>query len=180
MTICYAGIGSRETPEEVKAQMGWLSAELAKHGMILHTGAAIGADQAFANGAYMAGGHVRLFLPWPSYEKDWIASLQNMHTAGHLSIYAEPTPEGIASVAQFHPAAQNLKQGPLKLHARNYDILRGVRFVLAWTKDGKATGGTGQAIRIATHHNITVFNLFEFRTQLDIQRLLAHIVQHAR
>ncbi len=34
------------------------------------------------------------------------------------------------------------------------------KFVIAWTKDGKATGGTGQALRIAEHYNIPIYNLF--------------------
>ena len=33
-------------------------------------------------------------------------------------------------------------------------------FVICWTKDGKDTGGTGQAMRIATYYWIPVYNLF--------------------
>jgi hypothetical protein len=32
-------------------------------------------------------------------------------------------------------------------------------FVVCWTKNGKASGGTGHALRIANYYNIPVFNL---------------------
>ena len=33
-------------------------------------------------------------------------------------------------------------------------------FVVCYTPDGKASGGTGQAIRIAEYYNIPIYNLF--------------------
>lgn len=35
------------------------------------------------------------------------------------------------------------------------------KFIVCWTRDGGATGGTGQALRIADHYEIPVFNLFD-------------------
>jgi hypothetical protein len=34
-----------------------------------------------------------------------------------------------------------------------------VEMVVCWTKDGKASGGTGQALRIAEYYSIPIFNL---------------------
>jgi hypothetical protein len=31
--------------------------------------------------------------------------------------------------------------------------------VVCWTKDGKSSGGTGQALRIAEYYSIPIFNL---------------------
>jgi hypothetical protein len=53
--------------------------------------------------------------------------------------------------------------------ARNYRQIIGKdaqnsEFVICWTKDGESSGGTGQALRIAAHHNIPIHNLF-FKNQ---------------
>ena len=49
---------------------------------------------------------------------------------------------------------------------RNYRQVRGLdepdsEFVICWTHDGTDVGGTGQAIRIANHYGIPVFNMFD-------------------
>ena len=36
-----------------------------------------------------------------------------------------------------------------------------VKFVVCWTSNGKDKGGTGLAIRLARHHGIRVFNLYD-------------------
>jgi len=38
-------------------------------------------------------------------------------------------------------------------------------FVICWTKEGKPVGGTGQALRIASDHNIPIYNMFEYNVQ---------------
>jgi hypothetical protein len=43
-----------------------------------------------------------------------------------------------------------------------------VKFVVCWTKDGKNTGGTGQALRIADYFHIPVFNFYR---ESDIEKL---------
>ena len=47
----YAGIGSRDIPDDVAKQMTRLAKELSKYGYTLRSGDAIGSDQAFARGA---------------------------------------------------------------------------------------------------------------------------------
>ena len=69
--------------------------------------------------------------------------------------------------AHTHPNWKACGIGAQMLHTRNvYQILgmdldTPVSMVICWTKDGNATGGTGQAIRLATHLAIPVFNLFQ-------------------
>lgn len=52
------------------------------------------------------------------------------------------------------------------------DLNTPVEFVLCWTKDGKASGGTGQAMRIAKDKNIPIFNL-----KTDIEKFSVYMSQ---
>jgi len=66
--------------------------------------------------------------------------------------------------AIYHPYWNNLSYGAKKLLARNvyqvlgYDLQTPSSFIVCWTKDGKGSGGTGQAIRIAKAYGIPVFD----------------------
>ena len=151
----YAGIGARNTPSEILEIMK-LSAKTLASKYTCNTGAAKGADQAFAEGALQGGGQVQLFLPWPSYENTWRNSIHG-RVDTHVLQYHDK--EAFDSVYNFHPAAANLKQTVIKLHARNFCILRGTSFVICWTPNGNIVGGTGQALRIAQHLGIKIYNL---------------------
>jgi hypothetical protein len=69
--------------------------------------------------------------------------------------------------AKYHPAWHKCSYDVQRLHARNSLIMLGwqlnepVDFVICWTKDGKASGGTGQALRIAEAYNIPIFNMHD-------------------
>ena len=160
----YAGIGSRETPTEILSMMHDCAMLLAHDGYICSTGACVGADQAFATGANAANGNIYLHLPWHSYEKQWIDSLSIRNLK--LFVLKKSDREAHNSVAMYHPNYESLlknnKFGVIALHARNYNILflpQQVDFIICWTKWGKISGGTGQAIRIAIDNHIKVFNL---------------------
>jgi len=153
----YAGIGARETPFEVLHRMRRIAVILAACSFTLATGAAEGADQAFAEGANeVRGGRIKLYLPWHSYEREWVNGLKK----AAVTVYPVPSKAGMDSVKTFHPNPAALSQGVWKLHARNFDIIINASFVLCWTKGGITTGGTGQGIRIAEHFNIPVYNLY--------------------
>lgn len=55
-------------------------------------------------------------------------------------------------------------QGARKLQARNSHQVLGLdletpsEFIVCWTKNGKSSGGTGQAIRIALDYGIPIFD----------------------
>lgn len=157
MTKYYAGIGSRETPQDIQDKMGEISLRLSKQNYILRSGNAHGADQAFAYKAAQA----EIWLPWRSFNKADQLVLSH-HT---YKVISEKDKEAFDS-SSFHPVGFNLPETVKKLMARNYRQLIGFdgapnsEFVVCWTKDGKDTGGTGQALRIATHHNIPIYNLF--------------------
>lgn len=164
----YAGIGSRQTPANILEIMYLSAKDLARKSYICNTGACKGADQAFANGAIEAKGQVQLFVPWPSYEKNWWTNKSN--TTIHV-LQANDV-EAFNSVKQFHPASQNLSQAVSKLHARNFCIIRGVQFIICWTPNGQITGGTGQALRIAENYGIIVYNLGNQQTLAAFKKAL--------
>lgn len=160
----YAGIGSRDTPDNVLLQMEGIAKILKDMGWVLRSGHADGADMAFESGSQ---GQNQIWLPWKGFNYDSLLS-KAMPKTGHYSIQANWKADQIA--AAFHPNWNACSEGAKKLHTRNvYQVLGpglGVvqqdtvsKVVICWTKDGKASGGTGQAIRIAEGTGIPVINL---------------------
>lgn len=138
----YAGIGSRETPQDILDKMTYIAKILNEKGYILRSGGAKGADTAFEIGA---GENKEIF-----YSKD-------------------ATKDSIELALKFHPNPEALKKKgdyALGLMGRNMLIISGqnldddVDFVVCWTKDGLPLGGTGQALRYCESKGIEVYNLF--------------------
>lgn len=146
--LYYAGIGSRETPNSILTIMTKTAHELENNGWILRSGGAKGADQAFERGVSDKS-HKEIFYANSAIPKSYI----------------------IAS--KYHPSWQYLSDYVQSLHARNVmqvlgkDLETPVEFVICWTPDGveegnkttRKTGGTGQAIRIASGYGISIINL---------------------
>lgn len=137
--VCYAGIGSRDTPVDVLAKMEGIARDLYVMGYTLRSGGAAGADSAFERGA---------------------GDMKEIFRA------SDATPASLELASKYHPAWHRCSEYAKKLHARNgfqvlgRDLFSPSQFVVCWTKDGGPTGGTGQAIRLATAYQIPVFNLF--------------------
>lgn len=161
----YCGIGSRDTPHAVLEQMMGIAYILKEMEYVLRSGHADGADLAFEKGS---DGQNQIWLPWSGFNYKSPQS-QGLVRTGHYV----PAENWVASkIAEAnHPKWDACSPAARKMHTRNvYQVLGpglGVinqdtvsRFVLCWTKDGKASGGTGQAIRIAEACKIPVFNLF--------------------
>lgn len=173
MRKVYAGIGSRETPSEILFLIGQIAHSLAKKGWVLRSGGAPGADTYFESGCDSANGEKEIYLPWKGFEKNpskYIVQDWTMEIA-----------------AKYHPAWAGLSQGMKKLHSRNVHQILGFEgndpsaFVVCWTPDGcethedrrSKTGGTGQAISIATDYaKIPVFNLYNSDA---LERLKAYL-----
>lgn len=151
----YAGIGSRETPASVCETMTAIARKLSSLNYVCRSGGAPGADDAFEAGSE----YKQIFLPWDGF---------NGRKVDNVSYIVPPPVEEY--VYKYHPAPDRLSDAAKKLMSRNtYQVLGPdlndpVEFVLCWTKDGKASGGTGQALRIAKDKNILIFNL---KTDLD-------------
>ena len=160
----YAGIGSRQTPPNIQAQMTVIASFIEHRGYVLYSGGADGADKAFEAGVSDPG-MKKIFLPWKKFNNN----SSSLHTVS----------EEAKNLAQeFHPAWDKLSDAAKLLIARNgYQVLgltlkEPVDMVLCYTMDGKASGGTGQAIRIAQHYKIPVFNMHHKK---DVEILLSWV-----
>lgn len=153
----YTGIGSRETPEDVQHTMILVATALARDGWTLRSGCAQGADSAFEWGANNVRGLSELYLPWPGFQS----------RSADVALLTTPTSEAVELASRFHPAWERLSDGARKLHGRNAHQILGPdvtsptvsRFVVCWTPQGKSGGGTGQALRIARHYEVPIFDL---------------------
>ena len=156
----YTGIGSRETPPDILMLMTSLATALSKHNYILRSGGAEGADSAFELGAT----YKEIYLPWNGFNGKVVDGVSYL-----LPIETEQARE---YVYDYHPNGLYLKAGAFKLMVRNtYQVLGASLHnpsdvLFCWTSDGRASGGTGQAMRIADDYNIPIINLYHLK-QLD-------------
>lgn len=147
----------------------------AQFNLTLRSGAAQGADVWFEEGCDFVAGRKEIFLPWKGFNN-------------HPSPFYNITPEALALAEDVYGSKwQYLKQGARKLMARNcYQILGQtlddpVDFVICWTPDGaeteetrsRSTGGTGQAIALASRVGIPVFNLYNDRAKDKVINFLS-------
>jgi hypothetical protein len=146
----YAGIGSRETPDNILGAMTTFASLLHTRGYWLRSGAAKGADTAFQ---YGASDNAEIFTA------------------------SDATPDGIALAGEHHPAWHKCNTYVRKLHGRNSMIILGqhldspVEFVICWTPHGEVTGGTGLGMRLAMAHEIPIYNLAKAKDFSYIQYL---------
>ena len=151
----YAGIGARDTPPHILATMRTCGRILAERGLTLRSGGADGADTAFDDGV-AKGGLREIYLPWAGFNKV---------VGGMPPSCASITAEAKRIAAAAHPAWDRCSDAAKKMHARNVHQVLGAQLddpsamIICFTKDGLASGGTGQAIRIAELHGIPVINL---------------------
>lgn len=162
----YAGIGSRSTPDDILHLMRVIAHRLALEGWCLRSGGAAGADSAFAHGAVMSGAPAQIMLA----DERGKAGCPGMPFV--LGERPGPVQDACRLLTlEHHPMPRALGPLALKLMDRNAMQVLGPNldkpssFVVCWTPDGaiaetsRATGGTGQAIRIAARSGIPVFNL---------------------
>lgn len=152
--LIYAGIGSRETPLPILSNMTAIAKTLSGLGWKLRSGGAIGADSAFQHGAQ---GRQEIFRP------------------------QDATPAAMEMASAYHPNWAACSPYVRKLHGRNSQILFGrdlrqpVRCVVCWTQGGTATGGTGQALRIAEDLDIPIINLWELDFKFEEASIMRRI-----
>lgn len=150
MTKYWAGIGSRQTPLSLCPFINKISLWLESKDYTLRSGGAIGADTMFE---------------------------QNI-LRKEIFRAEDATEAAISLSSKYHPNWGACSEYARKLHGRNAMILLGrnldipVKFVVCYTTDGLATGGTGQAIRIATALKIPIYNLYFPHVQKRIQDAL--------
>jgi len=148
-TNYYTGIGSRKTPESLKPVIKDVAQKMNAIGYTLRSGGAVGADSFFEEYAERKD----IFLPWKGFN-------------GNKSLLYTIPEEAYDMAKEFHPAWNRCSLGARKMHARNVSQILGqdlktpTEFVVCYTTDGKHSGGTGQALRIASEMKIPIFNLY--------------------
>lgn len=152
----YSGIGSRTLPEKIEEQIFRASIFLAERNYVLRSGGADGSDTAFEVGCDSVAGKKEIYLPWENFN----------HKKGIDSPKLETYKKAQEIASKYHPSWTYLKPYAKKFHTRNVyqvlgkDLHTPVEFVVCYTQDGKASGGTGQAMRIAKKRGIPIFNLY--------------------
>lgn len=164
MATYYTGIGSRQTPQKIMWLMEEFAREMARLQLVLRSGAAEGADQAFERGCNYNAGDKEVYIPWNGFQE----RREDVRTF-------LPLPEAGDLAAKVHPHYRAASAPVKLLISRNMhqvlgqDLLTPSKFVICWTPDGctshlsyqpKNTGGTGSAIALASYQDIPVFNLY--------------------
>ena len=155
--MIYAGIGGRNTPEDIIRQFIFIGQDLAFKGLTLRSGGAEGADRAFEFGcdccSFLA--KKEIWLPWKGFNNS-ISTL----------VLEDIIPEGVIEIAsstydRWWRASDSIK----RLHSRNvyqilgHDLNTPVDFVVCWTDRNKHdTGGTNFGIKLAEKRKIPVYN----------------------
>lgn len=162
----YAGIGSRNTPNEVLLLMESLGEWLAKKGHTLRSGGAEGADFAFEKGCDKAKGKKEIYLPWNAFN--------NRKASKNVFCLYENAKEAFALAEKYHPNWEYLTAGGKALMARDgyqvlgIDLQTPADFIVCYTEGGLMKGGTGQALRIARDYGIPIFNMGRYQSKEEI------------
>ena len=197
----YAGIGSRETPPHILSFMTAIAEALEARGFTLRSGFAASADTAFELGT--SEDRLReIFAPWKGFGANpnskwdkprwdqiraWEARTgRRFRPAKAFLFTGELRKKAENLAAKFHGNWDRLSSGPKSLHTRNMGQVLGPdldtpsRFLICSTVDGKASGGTGQAIRTADAYRIPVLNLHDETVHAEIARVLEIASEGAR
>lgn len=147
----YTGIGSRETPHEIKETFIKLGIFFGKRGYTLRSGGAGGADEAFEIGCDIEYGRKEIYLPWQNFNNNESPLYKVSDSALYIAKY-------------YHPNWDNLSDPVKKIMGRNvhqvlgYDLETPTDFIVCYTKNDKNQGGTGQALRIAYDRTIPIID----------------------
>lgn len=147
----YTGIGSRKTPRDICYKITLLAKLIDKAGFTLRSGHADGADMAFENGSTSK----HIYLPKKKFNG---ATVDN-------KVYFGGSEDAYMIAENIHPAWDRCNQFAKDAHARNvhqvlgHDLKTPSKFLICWTEDGKTSGGSATAIRLATAYKIPVYNL---------------------
>jgi len=178
MNLTYAGIGSRKTPQNILNIMTKLATKLEQKGYTLNSGGAKGADEYFEKGVQS---NKNIFIPWLGFNGIFEGIVHNPNS--NIGIKATKL------AIETHPRPHKLTKESLKLMARNcYQILgedlkTPVDFVICWTPCGMEyehqrtiySGGTSQAISIASNLGIPVINLKNENWKLRFREAIENI-----
>lgn len=165
----YAGIGSRETPEELLKMMTAIATCLEKKGYTLRSGGCYGPDFAFEQGVSDPN-NKEVFIPWNGYASD--KARKHKRYASEDSVYVQSRSDYQRAriiAAPLHPKWDRCSEAVQKMHCRNvsqilgFDLAHPVQFVICYgiPQGNTVKGGTGMAVSIANSLGIPVFNMYD-------------------
>ena len=158
MNKYYSGIGSRSCPDSLRPLINKIAIRLEELGYILRSGGAKGADTFFEEKVVRK----EIYLPKIDYSKPKLVQMN----------WYEPTIEAFVLAKEIHPNWSACNEYARQCHARNCHQVLGQHlespsdFVVCYTVDGKASGGSATAINLALKNEIPVFNLFDAASAL--------------
>lgn len=167
----FAGVGSRETPDDILELMRLISQALYAQGYALSSGDAEGADTAFYEGALMSPHYhqlgARIYLAWNGVRNRYHDPNNYFYDASKF-----PTWESANSIAlECRGSWEGLKRGGIAMHTRNVFQIMGqmltdpVKSIIYWGipvgKSEKVKGGTNTALQLAIKCDIPIrINLY--------------------
>lgn len=187
----YAGIGSRETPINVMETMRNIAIILERQGLVLRSGGANGADDAFEKGVSNPD-NKDIYLPYPEFN----GRSSKKSPFIYIPFGDDDFDKAYESLIH-HPSKGKMGASAKNMMLRNYFQIYGIRnqpkseFVICWTPDAANgttikttydTGGSGQCIRLAAINNIPVYNLedkrYKHMDQRDILNLILYNLEN--
>lgn len=164
----WTGVGSRDTPLELRSLMEITGTRMTQLGGRGRSGGARGPDEWFESGARSAetaATRFDVYLPFEGFKGRYSSRMSSVWDSTHFPTYT--TAQYIAST--LHPNWKAcLNGGAYQYHTRNvFEVVgkrltRPSRIVIGYARTvrGVAQGGTGLAIRLAEKLDIPVLNLY--------------------
>lgn len=173
----YTGIGSRDTPLDVKHLMTEISMHMQAWGFTLRTGASSAADRAFETGA---GNAKEVYVPWDGWNNQrGISSITKASMMLAHQVWEHRRRNGLvletAHVSEnwedIHPSTQLLLAKTMCM-LLGQDLSISSDALICWTPSCRVIGISAHPIVLATISNIPIFNLADQETDDVMKSML--------
>lgn len=154
----YTGIGSRNIPSTYGERMFRICEQLAKKGYVLRSGGARGADTYAEMGCDEGKGKKEIYLPHKGFN--------NSDGIVFSDLEFDVVQKAASMAREIHPNWKACSPFAQLAHSRNIcqilgrDLKTPSEFVVCYTDDGTAKGGTATAMNLAKRLGIPVYNLY--------------------
>jgi hypothetical protein len=174
----YAGVGSRETPSDIQKIMTQVASILEKHGYILRSGGADGADLAFENGVVNKE-NKEIYLPYRGFNGSTsdlvLDELSNGPLCYAFKDYFHPYPPAL----KWKKSKQLMSRNTYQVLGKDLHTFSDV--VICWTEGGNPNkGGTAQALRLAKFFDIDIINLGHPEGREKLKQFLNKVMQNEK
>lgn len=142
--LCFAGVGSRSTPERFLRTLEAISRYLTGKGYTCRHGGAMGADLAFSRGA--------------SRQEVYLASGAD-EAAVNLAKRLHPNWRAVERLPNSGYAQRLLGRNMQIVLGKNVEDPAPVDFLVCWTPGARAVGGSSHAINLCRMMGIPVYNV---------------------